>query len=105
MLLRLAAFLLIALAAAPAHADAMARQGEDWVRITALPCSDAGVLAQIQAAGDDPADYRAANARFAGQAYAACWRPMWARRTAFLRYADGDAGLVPFAELKPIPEA
>lgn len=54
--------LILLLLAAPVHADSELRQGADWVRISASPCEDAKVVALLQAAGEDPADYRAARA-------------------------------------------
>jgi hypothetical protein len=62
--MRFSLALILLLAAAPVLADSEARQGNDWVRITAKPCTDEKVLAHIAAAGDNPLDYRAARAEF-----------------------------------------
>lgn len=77
----------------------------DWIRITARPCADPKVLAHIAAAGEDPLDYRMARADLAGVGYAACWKPKFRTREAFIRFEDGDEGLIPVEALKPIPEA
>jgi hypothetical protein len=89
---------------APAQADSIARQGSDWVRVTALPCADEAVRAQITLVGEDPADYRAANAEFAGQPYSACWRPMMQQRVILVRYSDGDGSLIDFGALQPLKD-
>lgn len=88
--------------ALPVQADSIARNGADWVRLTAKPCSSAEVLAHIGTSGEDPKDFRAALARINGTEYEACWRPVYDKEVVFLRYSDGDAGLVPFGDLKPV---
>jgi hypothetical protein len=99
-------FLLLALLFAPSvRADSEARQGADWVRVTALPCTDAAVVALITQAGGDPVDWRAAQAEFGGKPFAACWQPVFAEQRALLVYSDGDSGYVPFAALHPLKEA
>lgn len=100
-----AAILLALLWPAEARADSEARQGADFVRLTARPCVHAAVLAAITAAGEDPDDYRAAVADLGGKSYAACWRPNFGARKVHLRYEDGDEGEVPYSELKPVKEA
>jgi hypothetical protein len=97
--------MLFGFAAQKVRADSIAHQGSDWVRITALACTDAAVLAKIAEAGDDPLDYRAAVAEFRGQSFAACWKPLVQRESVYLRYGDGDQGLIPFDALKPLKEA
>lgn len=92
------------LAAGPALADSEAHQGADWVRITARPCTDLKVLEQIGLAQDNPLAYRAAIAEFNGEKFTACWKPMFDREMIYLRYGDGDQGMVPFADLKPVKE-
>jgi hypothetical protein len=87
--------------AMPVWADSIARNGDDWIRITAQPCTHAEVAKHLSDAGESAADYRAASARIGGQEYAACWRPVYEREVVYLRYSDGDAGLLPFADLKP----
>lgn len=95
---------ILLLACGACHADAIARQGANWVRVTALPCKNDKVVAAIQEARDDPLDYRAASAHYGGEDFAACWRPMTERRMFYLRYEDGDTGLVPLDDMKPVPE-
>lgn len=97
-------FAVLSLACCAARADSEARHGADFVRLTALPCSDSAMVGFITAAGESPDDYRAASAQFAGVPYVACWRPVFKRREVYLRYSDGDAGMVPFDDLKPIRE-
>lgn len=87
----------------PAQADSMARQGSDWVRLTARPCTNEKVLATITAAHLDPASFWAATASFGGTPYAACWTLV--RGGAGLIYEDGDQGLIPQSDLKPAPDA
>jgi hypothetical protein len=79
--------------AMPVWADSIARNGDDWIRLTAQPCTHAEVAKHISEAGE--------SARVGGQEYAACWRPVYEREVVYLRYSDGDAGLLPFADLKP----
>lgn len=95
----LALFLL--LAAAPVLADSEARDGADWVRITARPCTNEAVLAQLQ--GNERLDYRQASAEFGGKPFAACWRPDG--DGVFLIYEDGDKGVILRRQLRPVLEA
>lgn len=88
-----------------ARADAVARTGSDWVRVTANACADEKVLAHIREARQSPEDFRAAVAYFGGQHFSACWRPMFEHQRALIWYEDGDQGLVPFGDLKPVPSA
>jgi hypothetical protein len=85
------------------RADAIARQGSDWVRLTLKPCADEQVVAVLASRGQQPESYRAAIAHFQGQDFAACWQP--APGGAVLVYGDGDGGFVGKDELKPVPEA
>lgn len=96
---------LILLAAASAFADSEFRQGSDYVRISATPCANEKVRQHIAAGGGDPADFRAARAEYQGAPYAACWRPIFDQKMIQLVYEDGDAGIVPFGAMKPVPEA
>jgi hypothetical protein len=91
---------LYALAYNPAHADSVARLGDDWVRFTALPCLHESVIALLTADKEDPLDYRKASASFRGKEFAACWKPDFDSRRVLLRYEDGDGGLVPMSEIK-----
>jgi hypothetical protein len=105
MITRTILFVAALAVASPAGADAIARQGADWVRMTALPCKQESVIAQIELQGEDPKDFRAASAELNGHLFSACARPLWERGVILIRYEDGDAGLVPFGEFKPVPEA
>jgi hypothetical protein len=91
-------------AAGPAHADAEARNGADFVMITARPCDEPMVLEAIKKDGDDPLHYRKAVAEIDGVAYSACWRPLMQRRQNLLRYPDGDSGVIDWSDFKPIKE-
>jgi hypothetical protein len=88
-----------------ANADAEVRDGANFVRVTARPCEDAKVIELIKEAGDNPLDYRKAIAEIGGTVYSACWKPNYERQQIFLRYQDGDAGLIPLEAFKPVKEA
>lgn len=88
--------------AVSAQADSEAKYGSDTIRVTATPCTDAKVLGYIAALQQDPKDYRAARAEYQGAPFAACWRPMFEQKVAFIIYDDGDQGFIPFADLKPV---
>jgi hypothetical protein len=72
------------LAAGPAFADSEARQGADWVRVTANPCKDEKVLAQMDK--ENPLDYRAATAEVGGKLFNACWKPLFDKEVIFLDF-------------------
>lgn len=98
------AILTLLLAAAPAFAgpSGLARQGDDWVRIKALACTNAAVIAQIHKANQDEHAFLWAEGHFGGKDFAACWEP-----TSFgihVIYEDGDQGLIPAEAIKPDPE-
>jgi hypothetical protein len=95
--------IVLLLCAPLARADAIARQGSNWVRLTALLCKSEPVQERIKALGRDPLDFRAASARFEGKDYAGCWIPRGG--AAHVIYEDGDQGLIPLEDLKPAPEA
>jgi hypothetical protein len=85
---------------ASSKADSEANNGSEWVRITALPCSDEKVLQHIPEA--ERKDWRAAMSKINGVAYAACWKPLFQLQNVQMKYEDGDDGFVPFAHLKPV---
>lgn len=97
--------LTLLLVASSAFADSIAHQGRDWVRITALPCTDAKVLAYLTAAKEDQLDYHAARAEFGGHGFAGCWRPIFDKHVIQLQYEDGDEGEIPFMDLELAKEA
>jgi hypothetical protein len=94
--------LLILLAAASftVHADEIARQGEDWVRFTEKPCTNATILANPLVVAPDK--WRDASTFLFGQHYAACWQDIGYAK--HLVYEDGDQGLIPAADVKPLTE-
>lgn len=55
-----ALILLVLLAPITAHADAIARNGSDWVRLTLKACQDPKITAALTAQGKHPDAYRAA---------------------------------------------
>jgi hypothetical protein len=96
------AAVLAAMHPTPARADAIAREGGDWVRLTTKMCTDQQVRSVISQQGMDPEAFRAAATHIRGQDYVACWRPV--SGGAGLIYGDGDMGAVPIEDLKPVPE-
>lgn len=90
------------IAAGPAFADSIVKQGDDWIRITGRPCSDPNVLRHIPDSGHQ-LDFRAARARLGGAEYSACWLPI--PGGVGIVYEDGDMGTIPESMLKPVPEA
>ena len=103
MLIRAAiAFSLLSLLAADAKADSEARNGKDFVRITAQACTNEKVLANITGRGESPLDYRAAQAEFNGEAFAACWTPDYKTGMVQLRYDDGDRGELSVRAFVPV---
>jgi hypothetical protein len=99
-------FLLTAIAAvcvalpASSKADSEANNGSEWVRITALPCSDEKVLRHIPE--DERKEWRAAMSKINGVPFSACWKPLFQLQNVQMKYEDGDDGFVPFADLKPV---
>lgn len=91
--------LLIALIWLPAMADLVASNGHDYVRIQDAPCP-AALLALVPPEQHDL--YRAAFSHVNAREYRACWTLLPDGRV-FLRYEDGDQGLVPAAQFKPVP--
>jgi hypothetical protein len=85
---------------ASSRADAEYREGADWMRTTALPCTDEKVLQHIPEA--ERKDWRAGKSEVGGKPYAVCWKPLFAQQVILMKYEDGDAGLVPFSHLKPV---
>jgi hypothetical protein len=90
------AFILAALLCASAHADLIARNGNDSVRLTQAPCSPA-VLRHIPEGYRGP--FRAAEATIDGQRFEACWAARM-DGTVMAVYGDGDVGLIPIDAFK-----
>jgi hypothetical protein len=79
------------IAAGPATADVIARQGEDSVRLTHNPCT----LTQHQAFPTGiPESFLSASAVVDKRMYVACWA-MRADGQVVVLYDDGDVGMVP----------
>lgn len=89
----LAALCLVPLSA---RADKIAHQGDDWVQITDKPCT----LTLPQVDPSTLGDWHAAHAKFQGQDFKACWYKV--PDGVALAYEDGDVGIVPDDELKPV---
>jgi hypothetical protein len=92
--------ILLAVVSFTVHADEIARQGDDWVRFTEKPCTNETILSNPLLGA--PNKWRAASAFFMGQHYEACWQEMgWSRHVV---YEDGDQGLIPEDDVKPLRE-
>lgn len=94
---RLAALAL--LVATSASADMIARQGADSVRLTTEACPESVGL---------PEDmhrrfFRRALAVVGGESYLACYA-VRSDGLALILYADGDAGLIPAAQFRMVPD-
>lgn len=100
LLLGLILAVLVSCVADKARADAEARQGNDSVRLTEAPCTNAAVLALLKPEAVE--HFRAASAVFNGQHFEACWRV--SEGVVFLVYEDGDQGVIPVGALHQIKE-
>ena len=85
-----------ALAAGPAMADLVTKQGSDEIRLAPTPCVHAGTLAHI-----DPqyrARFKKMDATIGGQRWYGCWIEVegWA----LLIYEDGDHGRLAMSAFK-----
>jgi hypothetical protein len=90
-------YLLLALALLPmtSQADAVARNGDDSVRLSEAACTNAAVLKLLAEHEPDEVDSSMkAETRLSGVVYQACWHPM--PGGAHLVYEDGDQGLMPW---------
>jgi hypothetical protein len=85
----------IAMLAFSASADYIARQGNDYVRLTDKPCA-------LNLPQKDK--MLAAFAVINGKSFNACWAPVAGQQIGLL-YEDGDQGLLPMSDLVPAPEA
>jgi hypothetical protein len=75
--------------------DMVAKDGEDTVRLSELPCP-VDVLKVLPQG--TRGHYRAAFVQFQGKSYDACWTKYG--QSAHLVYPDGDQGLIPFSDFK-----
>lgn len=85
-----------------AHADAaaIAHEGSNWVRVTALPCNDPAMVAVLP---DEKVrlTYRAALAFVDGKKLLACWRPEPGYVAFQVKYEDGGDGRLLTNMLRP----
>ena len=93
------AFILAALVATTAQADMIARHGGDSVRLMRDACPESVALP----AEADRRAFRKALAVVGGERYAAC-HALRADGLVVLIYADGDAGLIPAAQFRMVPD-
>lgn len=102
-----AALLAVAIGALLMHSgpvlagDLVARQGDDSVRLTDQPCPIVGVIVERVPAGAR-GFLRLARAHFQGQDFTACW--LQGDGLVFLLYEDGDQGVIPMDDLKPVSD-
>lgn len=87
-------------AAGSAVADSEARKGDDVVRIFDTPCVSAETLARIQPHARSM--FSKAQGVFGGQKFFGCWVKM--DDDVFVIWEDGDRGVIPKADLKPVLE-
>lgn len=95
--------LLALLVALPVCANAelslIARQGDNWVRITDKPCTNDAVLKLIsEREPDEVENTKAAEAKWEGRVYQACWHV--ADMRVHVIYEDGDHGFIPVQVLE-----
>jgi hypothetical protein len=93
---------LLLLMPAAAHADSEARFGTNWIRVTALPCTDPVVLVVLAAIDEDVADWRQASSFIDGAPYGACWQPDFNARVAVVLFSDRTYTTFALAHLKPV---
>jgi hypothetical protein len=88
-----------------ARADRELRNGPDVIRLTQNDCPTE-ILAALPA--DIPPrvrdSFRAASATVDGATFRACWI-LLGNGAVFLRYEDGDSGMVPWQDFRIVPEA
>lgn len=92
------ALLFAAVGADATVAEAEARDGRDWVRVTAQPCSNAAVLMRLPA-GPMPLLWQA-EVEFRGVRYSPCWHRKG--DAIYLLYEDGDLGILPVSNLRRV---
>lgn len=84
------------MAAGPAFADRVAKQGDDEVRLMDKACPYASVLRFIPE--NQRSEYQKAEGRFQGKRYFACWLDVG--NGVHLYWEDGDQGFVPSRDIK-----
>lgn len=90
---------ILALSTLPAVADLVAKMGADSLRLMGTPCP-ATMSKHLPAEIIDR--FGAAVAIVDGKTYAGCWA-IRGDGQVFLRYEDGDSGLMPLALFKDVP--
>lgn len=98
-LLALVLALVLALIWLPAMADLVASKGSDAVRLTDVACPPTMAVHLPPEIFDR---FRAAVAIVDGKTYLGCWALRGDGRV-FLRYEDGDAGVIPLRDFKNEP--
>lgn len=91
--------LVLALAAPPAAADLVTRMGADTLRLTEKPCP---VTMSKYLPAEIIGRFLEAVAIMDGKTYMGCWT-IRGDGQVFLRYEDGDGGLVPLTSFKDEP--
>jgi hypothetical protein len=98
--MRIAIFLILLLLAPLALAgERVVRQGADEVRVFDSPCVSAETIGRIPE--KDREGWNKVQGRFNGQRYFGCWRPLGDSAIHIL-WDDGDQGVIPLIELKPV---
>lgn len=93
------AIILAALVATSAQADMIARHVADSVRLTGEACPESIALPD----GADRRAFRKALAVVGGERYTAC-HALRVDGLVLVIYADGDAGLIPAAQFRMVPD-
>lgn len=101
ILLALAILVMLVVPSGAKAQDLIARKGADSVTISERPCAVASVLIQIdRILPDEREKFQRADGTFGGKKYFACWRT--SPGGVHLIYEDGDQGVVPLTEFKPV---
>lgn len=95
-------FVALLVVAAPAlGAQRVYTQGSDEVRVFDTPCVSVETLNRIPP--NEREGWNKAAGRVSGQRFFGCWRALG--DAIYILWEDGDQGVVPLEDLKPIPEA
>lgn len=79
------------LAAGSAHADLVATNGVDFLRLSPLPCEEPEIISKLEP--NELEGLRAASAFVRGQIYRGCW--LLYEKTVIVGYVDGDVSFLP----------
>jgi hypothetical protein len=77
------------------------RQGNDEVRVFDGPCVSAETIGRIPE--NEREGWKKVQGYINGQRYFGCWRPL-DEAFVYILWEDGDQGLIPLTELKPVIE-